>query len=555
MLELSRHAVTLSTRRFNSYPHKFWVYLGILSARTSSADADSTTGQDSDRSQKKISRRRRARAVSKFYDAGIGFGILATVASMSLVILAGFQLIWRVLELEGELENAFLHGNDGGQLSNGGGVGDGSLQHGVVENVLRRRDGDPMLAVPLPLGSSSGSGGAFIPGILPGKVDDPSSSPLLTPLIPGITVPLWHIIPMLIALLVCQVIHESGHALAAALSYIPPLSSGLAVILPCMPSAFVAFPSSALAIFASDIHDGGTGNGVDMNGDNDDLRKEDEIGGRILPLAEQLRILAAGVWHNAVSVILLLIAKFFLGGWTPESETATHDSLFEPLGLVLDYVFTLSIALAILNMLPLWDFDGEGFVERLALLLMRRRHGGQRDTSSSSNVGPWNGYVGSNNAESGRHGTTGRLGKRYLDEQNGISKGSNESGNSGSAGLQFSWPLSSISLTRSEDEGASVRGRTSHAVGRADDADLESGGGSVGRFAMTGSAGTGPTTVSNMTGADGSQSRNDSASTLATPEEEKVLRALRTRMRGVFGLITVAVLGGTVVLEFVLALQ
>ncbi|CAD6940851.1 unnamed protein product [Tilletia controversa] len=554
MLELSRHAVTLSTDRFNSYPHKFWVYLGILSARTSSTGASSSSStipHDSDRSQRKNTKRR-ARAVGKFYDAGIVFGVLATLVSISLVILAGFQLILRVLELEGELERAFLTGNDGGSLS--GAIIDGIPKDGIVANALQRRDGGPMLDVPLPLDSSSRSGGP----VFPGKAED-SSGPLLTPLIPGITIPLWHIVPMLIALLICQVIHESGHALAAALSHIPPLSSGLAIMLPCMPSAFVAFPSSALAIFASDLDVGGNGTGV---GKDDEERSEsrggDEVGGRILPLAEQLRIVTAGVWHNAVSVLVFLVAKVFMSGWAPASDAVAQSSIFEPFALILDYVYTISIALAVLNMLPLWDFDGEAFVERLALLLMRRRSGEQRGVASSAPMGPWNGYVGTSAAEMGRHGATGRLGKRLLDQQNGSPQRSNGGAGNGTAGLQFFWPLSSIALTKSEQEGPSVRGRTFQVSGRGDDADLESGGGgessgSIGRFSMTGSSAAGPTTVPNLNGVEGPQIRSDSI--LASPEETKVLRALRTRLRSVFGLTAVAVFGGTVVLEIVLAFQ
>ncbi|KAH8096848.1 peptidase family M50-domain-containing protein [Cristinia sonorae] len=64
-------------------------------------------------------------------------------------------------------------------------------------------------------------------------------------LIPGLTVPLWHLTPLMFALFVCQIIHEAGHALAAAIDAVPLLSVGAAFTV-AIPSAFVALSSATM---------------------------------------------------------------------------------------------------------------------------------------------------------------------------------------------------------------------------------------------------------------------------------------------------------------------
>ncbi|KAI8973161.1 hypothetical protein BD414DRAFT_468867 [Trametes punicea] len=66
--------------------------------------------------------------------------------------------------------------------------------------------------------------------------------PPLHLIVPGVTMPLHHLPLLLIALLTTQVIHECGHAVAAALDSVPLASAGLGLTV-ILPSAFVAFPS------------------------------------------------------------------------------------------------------------------------------------------------------------------------------------------------------------------------------------------------------------------------------------------------------------------------
>eukprot|EP01113_Clastostelium_recurvatum_P041111 TRINITY_DN6484_c0_g1_i1.p1 TRINITY_DN6484_c0_g1~~TRINITY_DN6484_c0_g1_i1.p1 ORF type:complete len:266 (+),score=46.36 TRINITY_DN6484_c0_g1_i1:66-800(+) len=104
---------------------------------------------------------------------------------------------------------------------------------------------------------------------------DPSELMIITPVVPGINVPsnqLWH---LMVALVVSGVIHEAGHALAAASERVRVQSCGMFVTY-IYPGAFVDLAEDGLA--------------------------------RLDPAA-LLRIYSAGAWHNTVlavgSVILL----------------------------------------------------------------------------------------------------------------------------------------------------------------------------------------------------------------------------------------------------------
>ncbi|KAF7419329.1 hypothetical protein PC9H_001916 [Pleurotus ostreatus] len=88
----------------------------------------------------------------------------------------------------------------------------------------------------------------------------------LQPIIPGVTTPLSHLPIIVLCVVVCQCIHELGHAIAAAVENIPLLSAGLS-----LSSAFVALPPLAARC----------------------------------SLRGQLRIIAAGPFHNLLTFLLL----------------------------------------------------------------------------------------------------------------------------------------------------------------------------------------------------------------------------------------------------------
>ncbi|KAJ2688849.1 hypothetical protein IWW39_001898 [Coemansia spiralis] len=117
-----------------------------------------------------------------------------------------------------------------------------------------------------------------------------SEAQWLRPVIPGITMPLGHLWYYLLSLILCAVVHELGHALAAARATIRLRSFGL-FVLGAYPGAFVDLPRDKL---------------------------------EQAPVTQQLRIVCAGVWHNAVTALLawLLVHSGGLGwafshsGWT-----------------------------------------------------------------------------------------------------------------------------------------------------------------------------------------------------------------------------------------------
>ncbi|KAJ2074592.1 hypothetical protein GGI03_002242 [Coemansia sp. RSA 2337] len=103
----------------------------------------------------------------------------------------------------------------------------------------------------------------------------------LRPVIPGVTMPLGHLWYYLLSLIICAVVHELGHALAAARANIRLRSFGL-FVMGVYPGAFVDLPRDKL---------------------------------EQAPPTQQLRIVCAGVWHNAVTALLawLLVHSGGLG--------------------------------------------------------------------------------------------------------------------------------------------------------------------------------------------------------------------------------------------------
>ncbi|KAF8201041.1 hypothetical protein K438DRAFT_1821267 [Mycena galopus ATCC 62051] len=95
----------------------------------------------------------------------------------------------------------------------------------------------------------------------------------IKPIIPGWTVPLNHLPVILLAVFLSQIVHELGHAFAAALDAVPIMSAGASFTV-VIPAAFVSFPSTALEA--------------------------------LKPFARS-RIIAAGPFHNLVFWSLLLL--------------------------------------------------------------------------------------------------------------------------------------------------------------------------------------------------------------------------------------------------------
>ncbi|OAX41218.1 hypothetical protein K503DRAFT_685956 [Rhizopogon vinicolor AM-OR11-026] len=104
----------------------------------------------------------------------------------------------------------------------------------------------------------------------------------VNPIIPGLTVPFKHLPLILLALCISQVVHESGHAIAAAIHRIPILAAGASVTF-IFPAAFVTLPSARVEELSS---------------------------------LDRLRVVTSGCFHNfALWLTLLGAAWSGIGGW------------------------------------------------------------------------------------------------------------------------------------------------------------------------------------------------------------------------------------------------
>ena len=131
--------------------------------------------------------------------------------------------------------------------------------------------------------------------------------PVLTPVMPGVNLPWRDLSYYVLTLVVCGVIHEAGHALAASLEQVRVNGFGIFVML-LYPGAFVDLHSDHLAVISP---------------------------------KRQLRIYCAGVWHNVILVLLsllllwglpLLLAPLYTAGvgayvTTVERDTVLSDKL------------------------------------------------------------------------------------------------------------------------------------------------------------------------------------------------------------------------------------
>ncbi|KAG8970037.1 hypothetical protein FRC03_011836 [Tulasnella sp. 419] len=113
-------------------------------------------------------------------------------------------------------------------------------------------------------------------------------------LIPGWTLPLSDLPVLLLSLLICQIIHEAGHAVSAALDGIPLLSAGI-TLAGILPSAFVSLPNN----YATSRRDSS----------------------KVVYTA--LRVSSSGAWHNLIFWVFLLFVS-----WTNITQSPCTWELF-----------------------------------------------------------------------------------------------------------------------------------------------------------------------------------------------------------------------------------
>ncbi|KAF9491075.1 hypothetical protein BDN71DRAFT_105404 [Pleurotus eryngii] len=160
---------------------------------------------------------------------------------------------------------------------------------------LRRRvGGSRVLRAVYTVGSVCGVAGMLFGYYVIYSSFFPSASPSpakrslsVHPIVPGVTTPLSHLPIIIVCLLLGQTIHELGHAVAAAVENIPLLHAGLS-----LSSAFVALPPFAPCC----------------------------------SLPAQLRIIAAGPFHNLVTFLLLATLPS-LAPLLPSTDLSPHGAL------------------------------------------------------------------------------------------------------------------------------------------------------------------------------------------------------------------------------------
>ncbi|XP_026669533.1 membrane-bound transcription factor site-2 protease-like, partial [Ceratina calcarata] len=140
--------------------------------------------------------------------------------------------------------------------------------------------------------------------------DNANSEPLLEPMIPGIDMSFNEIGYYIITLAVCSIMHELGHALAAAREDVQLFGLGILIAF-TIPIAYVNMSSEQLTS---------------------------------LPLKNQLRVICAGIWHNIVlatiaAAILIfstwLLAPFYAVGNGIYVKTILSNSpVLGPTGLL-----------------------------------------------------------------------------------------------------------------------------------------------------------------------------------------------------------------------------
>ncbi|XP_020279142.1 membrane-bound transcription factor site-2 protease [Pseudomyrmex gracilis] len=119
---------------------------------------------------------------------------------------------------------------------------------------------------------------------LAGSSDNINSGAVLEPMLPGVDVPFNEIGYYIVTLAICSIVHELGHALAAAREDVQLFGLGMLIIF-IIPIAYVHLSNEQLVS---------------------------------LPLRNQLRVTCAGIWHNIIlATVAAAILVFSTWLWSP----------------------------------------------------------------------------------------------------------------------------------------------------------------------------------------------------------------------------------------------
>ncbi|KAF9164992.1 Membrane-bound transcription factor site-2 protease [Actinomortierella ambigua] len=222
------------------------------------------------------------------YDLGVLFALFAMVAGWALLIYAAMGL---VATTASQLLDLWAWVTSVADSSHLGTTGSGDVSaSGMLRSIQKRALEDSVG----PPGISHGSAAQTMGQARHGAEEH---NMVLVPVVPGVTHPISHLPYYLLALLISGIVHEAGHAFAAARERTQLSSSGIFLYI-LYPGAFVDIPSRAMSI--------------------------------LTPI-QQLRIICAGVWHNIVLFVIvwLIISSqtlqfsFRILGWLPLDDAVT----------------------------------------------------------------------------------------------------------------------------------------------------------------------------------------------------------------------------------------
>ncbi|KAJ2777712.1 hypothetical protein GGI15_004418 [Coemansia interrupta] len=201
-------------------------------------------------------------AIRRYFDLGVYVALFSMVVCLGVLIYAGVQIatLIAVKLLESGILTS-IHSMISIHVLQQTNSGDGVIQS-MAGRELTKRSLEPQMRYRQP-----GSDGFQ----------------LLRPVIPGVTLPLGHIWYYLLALAICAVVHEFGHAFAAGVLGRVRLRKVGAFVMGMYPGAFVDLP-------------------------REQLERQS--------LWTQLGVVCAGVWHNAVTALIAWLLVYSGGlGW------------------------------------------------------------------------------------------------------------------------------------------------------------------------------------------------------------------------------------------------
>jgi len=172
------------------------------------------------------------------------------------------------------------------------------------------------IGVAIAFGEMSFLGWLLIRNLFNFIVDLPSASPMI-PLIPGVTIRVQSLPYFLLTASLAILFHELSHGILCAIEHVRVKNSALLL---------------AVVFFGGAIEP-----------DEDEMERKEGM--------ERMRIYAVGSLTNLVMGFLALSLGLLLRG-----------SLPEPLAMTLDWIYFLCINLAVINMLPVYPFDGDGIL-------------------------------------------------------------------------------------------------------------------------------------------------------------------------------------------------